>query len=222
LDFTWGYSGNTTQIMIRGKYGSYPANIADNLTQPSDGYLVYYGANTTASDTSMDFDQNPGAIYYRAWGQKNDGTWDTSPDSGWKESAIMTLIGLFLFAGILTFVGARSSYSFLKFLAGGSWLLLMAYWVASPPSTITAGDSTHTIGIILFIGMALAMFFMPMWSTKTINGNEVGVFNIRIPRVLGGRSEEEESESRRLGSRTWRDRRDAYQGRLSNTSRGRR
>ena len=71
LDFTWSYSSNaTTAVMLRGKYGRFPDDTPNKDTEPSDGYLVYYGSNTTASDTSMDFNENAGPIYYKLWAQK--------------------------------------------------------------------------------------------------------------------------------------------------------
>lgn len=193
LRFDWGYTDNYTVIMIRGKYGQYPANIADNATTPNDGYLVYTGNATSANDTSMDFDQNPGPIYYRAWAWSPTKGWSVNPSSGWKESAIMTLIGFFIFAGIMSFLGAKSTYYILKFLAGVSWWALAMYWINSPPSTITKGSAIDTVVIVLFFIIGIAMMFMPMWYEKQTNGGVEGRFKIRWPQMLGGTSEEEEN-----------------------------
>lgn len=101
LDFSWSYGENATEIMIRGKYGHYPKDIPDEFTEPSDGYLVYSGNLTSCSDTSMDFDQNPGPIYYKAWGLRDDGTWQSPPLEGWKESrALLALAVTILALGI--------------------------------------------------------------------------------------------------------------------------
>lgn len=56
FDFSWGYGANTTSVMIRGKYGGYPADIPNDTTEPSDGYLVYSGNATFCSDTSVVLD----------------------------------------------------------------------------------------------------------------------------------------------------------------------
>jgi hypothetical protein len=127
LDFDWGYTGDATHIMIRGKYGDYPANITDPWTDPSDGYLVYYGVDTSASDTSMDFDANPGPIYYSAWAQKDNGMWYMDMESGWEESAIVTLIALILLALGLMIVGYVFKRQAFAFGAVGGWLLIGVY-----------------------------------------------------------------------------------------------
>ena len=75
MHLSWSFIGDAVNIMIRSKYGSYPANIPNSTTTPSDGNLVYYGSGTSFDDTSMNFDQNPGSLYYSAWAQKADGTW---------------------------------------------------------------------------------------------------------------------------------------------------
>lgn len=218
----WTLFGDATNIMIRAKYGSYPANIPNINTAPSDGYLVYSGNGTTTHDTSMNFDENPGGLYYAAWAQKADGTWFMDLKTGWKESQVMTLLALLAFAGILTFVGVRSSYYLLKIIAGFAWLLPMAYWISTPPSAITKGDSVHSIGIIMFIGVAIALWFMPLWYTKNNNGVEEGRFNLRMPRIFGGQTEQEEAEQLQRNARTWRERRDAYRERMDRaTGRGR-
>ena len=87
--------------MVRGKYGGYPADIPNDTTDPSDGYLVYYGSGSLVSDTSMNFDQNPGLLYYKAWAQKADGTWYIATGTGSKESRVVLFIGMiFLVFGL--------------------------------------------------------------------------------------------------------------------------
>jgi hypothetical protein len=190
IDMDWGYDPATTvnRIMIRAKYGEYPADIPNPATTPSDGYLVYYGNGIHTSDTSMDFDQNPGAIFYKAWGQNADGTWQVTTNTGYKESQIMTLLFFLGFAGVMTFFGIKSTYWILKVLAGFCWWAIAAYWITNKPTNITSGSSTDTIVVILLIFIGVAMVFMPFWFTKNENGQEV-------PRGFRFSSKEDEEET---------------------------
>lgn len=152
LDFTWTYGLGITGIMIRGKYGRFPANILSENETPSDGYLVYSGNETWASDTSVDFDQNAGPVYYRAWAQRADGTWVMTPSQGSKESKALVLLIIGLIA-----LGLTVSSFWLKqiVLAVGSafaWLLMGAY------GYITAAGSESSIYFyVFFFGIAMTI-----------------------------------------------------------------
>jgi hypothetical protein len=98
MDLTWQTGIDISNTMVRAKYGKYPGNIADENETPTDGYLVYYGGGHAASDTSMDFDNNPGALFYRAWAEESDGTWVVDAAGGSKESQIMITIAFAMIA----------------------------------------------------------------------------------------------------------------------------
>ena len=108
MDLSWvldpNYPSTSQNIMIRAKYGAYPADIPNDVTAPSDGYLVYYGDGfgvTSAVDTSMDFNENAGSLYYKAWAQKADGTWYVTTHTVSKESRVVLFIGMiFLVFGL--------------------------------------------------------------------------------------------------------------------------
>ncbi len=216
VDFTWGYSGNATKIMIRGKYTDYPANISDNATEPWDGYLVYYGGAVSANDTSMDFDQNPGPIYYRAWAWSAEKGWFTNPSGGWKESAIMTLLAFIAIAGVMSFLALRSSYFVLKFLAGLSWWGFAVYWLSNRPVAITAGSATDTIILLLLFFFGIAIMLMPFWYTKTEEGQEIGR-GFKLPFMKTPEEEEKANYHEGRGERN-----DAYRNRVYGALGGRR
>lgn len=129
LDLSWGFYGDAVNIMIRGKYGDYPADIPDENTAPTDGYLVYYGNGVAASDTTMDFDENPGKLYYKVWAQKADGKWYTGAITDFEESRIMTLLAFIILAGGLTVAtfALKSGRKILCWASAGAWLLLGVY-----------------------------------------------------------------------------------------------
>lgn len=212
LDLDWGFSGDAVNIMIRAKYGAYPDDIPDEDTEPSDGYLVYYGSGTSTSDTSMNFDESTGILYYKAWGQKASGKWYTTTSTDSEESRQMTLIALFVFAGIMTFVAVRSTYWILKFLAGLVWGGVCIYWLGNPPSSIDVGSSAHTAILIAMAAIAFSMALMPFWYTSNKNGQEFGRFKMPWQKV------EEEEEPYKPTSR---ERNVSYQRRINERLSGR-
>ena len=40
MDLNWTYDATVANVMVRAKYGQYPANPPNSATAPSDGYLV--------------------------------------------------------------------------------------------------------------------------------------------------------------------------------------
>lgn len=127
LDFSWLFGVDAVNIMIRGKYGSYPDDIPDEDTTPSDGYLVYYGDSTSCSDTSMNFDENPGPIYYKAWGQTAGGQWLLTPSTGVKESVTVLSIAVSLIVLGLTVLAFVLKRSTLHMVCVAVWLFFGVY-----------------------------------------------------------------------------------------------
>jgi hypothetical protein len=124
LDLNWTVDPTVDNVMIRAKYGSYTADIPNDTTTPSDGYLVYYGPALSASDTSMNFNENPGSLFYKAWAQKADTTWYTQTSSGFKESRELQL----LFLGLITLGATGLAFGFkqdwLKMLSAVLWFVV--------------------------------------------------------------------------------------------------
>ena len=101
MDLNWTVDATVANVMVRAKYGSYPTDIPNENTAPSGGYLVYYGTDLSVADTSMNFNENAGSIYYKAWAQKADGTWYVTTSTGSKESRVVLFIGMiFLVFGL--------------------------------------------------------------------------------------------------------------------------
>jgi hypothetical protein len=156
LDLAWTVDGTVTMVMIRAKYGRYPADIPNEDTTPSDGYLVYYGNGLAVSDTSMNFDENLGIIHYKVWAQKADGRWYVNTSTGSKESKQLVFIGMiFLSLGILG-SGLAFKKSWILWLSIPFWLMLsiyMAYYQTWFPA-----DAQHSL-IFIGIGATLAIGF---------------------------------------------------------------
>jgi hypothetical protein len=160
LNWTLDASSAAQNIMIRAKYGSYPANIPDENTVPTDGYLVFYGdgfATTSVIDTSMDMNQNLGTLYYTAWAQKADGTWYTTMSTNSEESKEVILIALLGLAGCLSFFSIKGKNMLLAVLASISWLIVFAYNQSTPIAGFTKGSAGDTFVEVLLLGLIIAI-----------------------------------------------------------------
>ena len=120
----------------------------------------------------------------------------------------------------LSYISVKTSYYVLRFFAGALWWALGVWLIKTP--LVAGSDPLNDIMLtICFFGGA-AMMFMMGWRTDTVNGREVGNFNIRIPGFLGGQSEEDEFAERRSRAMTSQARRGLYRERTNAATRGRR
>lgn len=202
MDLSWTTTGDVVNVMVRAKYGEDLDEIPNEDTTPSDGYLVYEGDGSSVSDTSLDFDQNPGPLYYKIWGQKVDDKWYTGSMSDWEESAVMTLLGMLAFAGILSFLAFRSSFRPMRFVAGFAWVAVLVFWIMSPPSAVTAGSAVHVAVMLVLIFAAFAVSVSGFGTEENrLRGTEGGsksssVFNLRKPSFLDSESQSIEKKNR--------------------------
>jgi len=130
----------------------------------------------------------------------------------------MTTATLAFIAVALTYVASRTSYSFIRFFAGAFWWAL-GVWLLNSPLVAGSSPINDIMVVLCFFGGFAVMFWMG-WRTDTVNGREIGRFNIRLPSFLGGSSEEEEQVAN--NARNWRNRRANYEDRLRGAIRGRR
>jgi hypothetical protein len=119
LDISWTPAANSTATMVRASYGHIPTDI-------NDGYLVYYGAGNSASDTSVNLEDNGGTYYARAWAEHG-GTFEPVGTSGFMENPSMMLIALIIMALGLTLAGFLRENKILAFGGAGAWMVLGGY-----------------------------------------------------------------------------------------------
>ena len=119
VDLDWTHDVSITNVMVRGKYGAEPSSA-------TDGYLVYYGADLAASDTSMNFDENAGILYYKAYGETAPGVFGASLGAD-VEGIVMALIAFITLALVLTIGSFAMRKTVLALAAGISWMLLSTY-----------------------------------------------------------------------------------------------
>lgn len=223
MDLSWTVSGDVVNVMVRAKYGEDLDEIPNEDTTPSDGYLVYEGAGSSVSDVSLDFDQNPGPLYYKIWGQKVDDKWYTGSKYVWEESAVMTLGGMLFLAFILSYLAFRSSFKPMRFVAGFAWVAVLIYWIASPPSAVTAGSAAHVAVMLVLIFAAFAVSVSGFGVEENrLRGAEgesrsSSVFNLRKPRFL-----DSERQSIARKNREREEDNQAYRGRVHRATHPRR
>ena len=169
MDLSWTYDAVTvSNVMVRAKYGSYPANPPNSSTAPSDGYLVYYGSDLSAVDTSMDMNQNAGTLYYSAWAQHPDGSWYVVASTHSEESREVVLIGLILIGMIGSVFAIMRRNILFAIGAGALWFFLITYTRANPLPNIAAGSSADSI----FIGVCIAFSIGTIISIFVLNNND--------------------------------------------------
>jgi hypothetical protein len=181
MDLDWTVDATVDKVMVRAKYGNYPANIPDAFTAPTDGYLVYYGAGLSVSDTSMNFDQNPGGLYYEAWGQKLDGTWYTVTSTSSKESArMMTLAACIVFLGMaMTFsiLGHIKRQWWFSTIGALTWLGVFFWWLQVGLTSLFGMTGTYT-DIIIYLPLMLVFFIFAdvvnYWNTVEVHNQGQG------------------------------------------------
>lgn len=150
VDLTWTNGEDVTNVMVRAQYSTMPMS-------RTEGYLAYEGAGESASDTSMDFDTNPGIIYYRIWAYK-DGAWmDGEVNSASLEGLIMALLAIFLVCGIISYLSFANSFPLLKLAAGASWIGAFIYFKDNAPTQIVEGSAAHTVILLVLVVMAIAI-----------------------------------------------------------------
>ena len=169
MDLSWTYDAVTvSNVMVRAKYGSYPANPPNSSTAPSDGYLVYYGSDLSAVDTSMDMNQNAGTLYYSAWAQHPDGSWYVVASTHSEESREVVLIGLILIGMIGSVFAIMRRNLLFAVGAGALWFFLITYTRANPLPNIVAGSGADSI----FIGVCIAFSIGTIISIFVLNNND--------------------------------------------------
>lgn len=149
LDWTKGEDAANTIIVA--KYGTAP-------TSRSDGYIVYSGNGTMASDIGVNLDETATYVYYRAWAQNAAGVWEViGSNTAWMGGTGMILIALFLLCGILSFLSLRSRNVIVALGAALAWIFVLIYTRDNPVGNITVGSTGDQMFVLLCAGMAMAL-----------------------------------------------------------------
>lgn len=206
LDLSWVYNG-ATKAMIRGSYNGYPADVVDEDTAPTEGFLVYYGDGTFTSDTSMNFEENAGTLYYSVYGQKADGHWYTNNlngNEGGRTVTFLTFIGLFLGLAFANAMVRRASFLPLKLIMALAFIIPFVWVTTIPPAPIVAGSALSNAVIIVIIGAFLICLFSAFRKNTEITRDMLGAFSSNSEKskwLWQGNNDIEEERERRINDR---------------------
>lgn len=146
----WETNLSTIEVIVRAKYGSMPDSM-------SDGYLVYDGAGTNYSDTSMNFEEYLGTLVYRIWARGETGNWAIAEINIAESEGIM--LALLLLLVVVTYFAYKvfNSY-FCKIMAGMIWITVGILRIIQDQSAwdnLTIGTVLTVIGIYIMIMVAM-------------------------------------------------------------------
>lgn len=138
VGISWTKPPLAVNTMVRVAYGRQPTSI-------TDGYQVYYGVGTSATDNATSL-AAPDITFYAAWSQRADGLWSplfASGDTGGFMSASFLFIGLIAIACFLTWMASRRPNILVAFASGLTWLA-MGFWVLLGDVTNLGLESSWT------------------------------------------------------------------------------
>jgi hypothetical protein len=149
VDISWVKATGAEYTMVRAKYGSSPSD-------RSDGYLVYYDTGESVTDNSPSLDNTADLLYYRAWSQKLDGTWDSAGVSKNIGGIGMTLIALVILVLGLLISSVSFKVKALMWMAGVSSVGLAIYGLNNIQTSMDVNEIIGLIGI----GLSVIIFLM--------------------------------------------------------------
>lgn len=141
----WTIEPGTTEVMIRANYNDIPISL-------SDGVMVYQGTDFSYTDTSMNFEEYLGTLYYRIWAKSTYDIWiDYEVNTAEVEGIMLALI---LILVIITYFSYRvfNSY-FCKVLTGMTWITIGVIRIIEDQtiwSNVTLGIVMAAIGVYIF------------------------------------------------------------------------
>lgn len=151
----WAVEPLTTSVMIRGKYSDVPMSM-------QEGHLIYEGPLLEFTDTSMNFDESLGKLYYRIWAKSGQGIWiDYEVNIAVVEGL---MIGLLLLLLVVTFFAYKvlNSY-FCKIMASMIWMVIGIMRVIEDQAIW----SNVAIGVVL---VAIGIYMLIMVGVDLIKG----------------------------------------------------
>jgi len=152
VGISWTKGEGAENTLVRAAIGRMPEN-------RNDGYEVYYGTGTTATDwVNMETLSVP--IYYKSWSQTAGGAWEEGgSDTRQVEGVSMILIAFIALALGLTIAtfALKSGRAILAFAGAGAWMLLGVY---SYTRFTTLWDIYYAL-FWLSMGMVFACVLVP-------------------------------------------------------------
>ena len=148
LELSWTPGVGANNTMVRAAYGREPES-------RTDGYLVYYGNATVASDTALNLDEVASPIYYRAWSQSASGAWEETGSSDFLEGPALKLIAFVILCMSVMIWGWRIKKVSVLFISLMCWMGFAAYMY----SIGSASWDYYRIFALVGVGMSVLCVF---------------------------------------------------------------
>ena len=159
VELDWTQGNDSVETMIRAAFGRQP-------TSPTDGYLVYQGANESCVDTAISL-TNSEPIYYSAWSKNSDGVYTSLYASGNTEgimSASFLFIGWIILSLGLTFLAFKVKLMLFRIAPAISWTGLGIYLLIGNITNLGIASAwTQMLGFV-FIIMAIGSLLLQVRS----------------------------------------------------------
>jgi hypothetical protein len=151
VDVSWVKGWDATNTMVRAKYGAIPTDVGD-------GYQVYYGAGTTASDFSVNLDMDDTTIYYKAWSQRADLVYEGSIFGIFSSirGIGMTLIALILLPIALLTLAYVFKRPTLTWASAICWVVLSVY--SYQQATKPLWTTVDIYNILFLVSVLMTLF----------------------------------------------------------------
>lgn len=158
IGISWTKGPGAVNTLVRAAYDRLP-------TDRSDGFEIYYGSGTSATQWIENLGL-VGPIYYRAWSETANGTWEETGTTGVGNfmSQSFLFIGVIIMAGFLTFLARYTGQLLMRIAAALIWLVL-GIWLLIGNVTNLGLDSpwTQVLGFVFII-----MVIVPLtWQMRT-------------------------------------------------------
>lgn len=167
LGLSWTNAPASISTMVRGAYGR-------PLADRNDGFEVYNG---TGNQTTHWVSQvgTLGILYYGAWSQAGDGSWNTVGDTeeGNFMSQSFLFIGLLLLALVLTIVAFRWKDILLSYAAALVWLAQGFWWLLGGINNF--GIGTSWVNILIWVPFIMFLVVLLRLMNTEISMEEKGV-----------------------------------------------
>jgi len=142
LDLSWTLPEAAVNVMVRSATGRPPENRVD-------GNLIYYGSDTSCSDTGISLDETVAAVYYRAWSETAEGVWSPLYSEGQMEGIGMVLIAIILLCAMVSYFSLRSSNILLGLAASITWIFFFVFTRENPMGNVTTGSFADELIVYL-------------------------------------------------------------------------
>lgn len=149
VGISWTKGEDAVNTMIRASYNKIP----DTITE---GYLVYYGDGEYATDTTVNFEEYWGRMYYSAWSESAGGVFSSGYVSDEVEGINVILIFLGAFGGLFLVLAFVFRQMALSFFAG---LIFLGLSIRGWANTTELYDVYWLIGLLGILAL-LVCFIM--------------------------------------------------------------